>query len=235
MAPLTGREGPDRIEAGRFHESAPANARRSNRNSLLNQAIDTRPAGTRDNRIYMKPAPGCLPSHPRLLHWEMTVPTETGEYFSPRYERRSMSRYAFHLAALLPLLAVPGMLPADESQEAAMIPLLVTWRGSVANEKLLGDPPAAIGGPEEWKSLWETWKLPGDVPEVDFGECLVLVQATRGGRLRMSAKVDGKGDLSILAVATRDLRPGFRYALGVVRREGLVTVGGQPVPTASAE
>jgi hypothetical protein len=36
-----------------------------------------------------------------------------------------------------------------------------------------------------------------------------------------------KGDLQALAIATRDLRPGFRYAVLVVPREGVKTINGK--------
>ncbi|RPI73816.1 MAG: hypothetical protein EHM42_15970 [Planctomycetaceae bacterium] len=146
-----------------------------------------------------------------------------------------MSPSLLSAAALLPLFAVPAMLMSQEPRGPGTTPLLVTWRGSIADEKILGSPPVVIGNPDEWKKLWEGWKLPGEVPEVDFGRCLVLVQTTRGGRLRMSAKLDDGGDLTIAAVSTRDLRAGFRYAIGVVQRKGIKTVAGAEPPGLPAE
>jgi hypothetical protein len=33
-----------------------------------------------------------------------------------------------------------------------------------------------------------------------------------------------------VAISTRDLRPGFRYAIKSVSKEGVKTVNGQPLP-----
>ena len=137
---------------------------------------------------------------------------------------------------LLSIAVFPWMTLAGNAPPKEVVPMLVTWSGSVADEKLLGDAPAVmIGRPDDWKETWQSWKLPGDPPEVDFERCLVLVQTSRGGRLRMKVHVDDQGDASIQATATRDLRPGFRYMATVVLRAGIKTVGGKEPPRIEAQ
>jgi hypothetical protein len=45
------------------------------------------------------------------------------------------------------------------------------------------------------------------------------------------ATLDHKGDLTVLGFGTRDIRPGFRYVLGVVSREGVKSVNKKALPT----
>ena len=45
--------------------------------------------------------------------------------------------------------------------------------------------------------------------------------------MRLAPALDEKGDLKVLGAATMDLRPGFRYVIAVVRREGVRTVNGR--------
>jgi hypothetical protein len=42
--------------------------------------------------------------------------------------------------------------------------------------------------------------------------------------------LDDKGNLSLLSMATLDLRPGFRYVIATVSREGVKTIEGKPLP-----
>jgi phosphate transport system substrate-binding protein len=104
------------------------------------------------------------------------------------------------------------------------------WSGSVENEALEKIAPPFLTSAEGLGILWKAWGLKGDSPKVDFDESLVVVSTTRGGRLKVGYAIDEKDDLAAVAVATRDLRPGFRYHLGVVGRGGVASVNGVPVP-----
>jgi hypothetical protein len=53
---------------------------------------------------------------------------------------------------------------------------------------------------------------------------------TLGSKLRLSATLDDKGNLEVLGMATSDLRPGFRYVIATVSREGIKTVNGKMLP-----
>lgn len=124
------------------------------------------------------------------------------------------------------LVAVGGgrAVHAQDEAQPTKVPVLVLWRGSVDDENLLGEPPAVIGTQQELSDLWHNWKLAGEIPQVDFHEVLVVVQTTRGGRLNLQVR-HTNGALDLLALATRDLRPGFRYVIGVIPRAGLKTIG----------
>jgi hypothetical protein len=87
--------------------------------------------------------------------------------------------------------------------------------------------PEVILTEEGLKNLWKVWKIEASMPKVDFSRNLIVVQTTRGSRLRLSATMDDKGDLEVLGAATADLRPGFRYVVAVLSREGVKTVNGK--------
>lgn len=104
------------------------------------------------------------------------------------------------------------------------------WAGSVEDSGLLGKPPLAITTAKGWEAQWKAWKLEGEAPKVDFAKHFVVVQTTTGGKLNLRLKLTAEGDLKVAGLATRDLRPGFRYVLGTVPREGVKTVNGTPLP-----
>jgi hypothetical protein len=104
------------------------------------------------------------------------------------------------------------------------------WSGSVANEALQQSAPAVVVSEKGLKKLWEDWKIEGKVPEVDFKKEIVVVSTSRGSKLNLSAVLDDKGNLLVLGFGTRDLRPGFRYVLAAIPREGVKTVSGKELP-----
>lgn len=143
----------------------------------------------------------------------------------------SVTLWAVLLAAVTQWPGGANVRAQEETPAFTPVPQLVSWKGSVDDEDLLGEnPPVVVTSAEEWTKIWKAWKLPGEVPEVDFQRALVLIQTSRGGRLNMLVRKDAKHDVSIGGFATRDLRPGFRYAIGVVLRDGLATIGGKPIP-----
>ena len=105
-----------------------------------------------------------------------------------------------------------------------------TWAGSVADEGLQKDAPEVITDAKAFAKLWEKWKVGDKVPEVDFTKKLVAVVTSRGGSLRMTATRTEAGDLRVGGFGTRDLRPGFRYVIGVFDRDGVKTVNGKALP-----
>ena len=102
------------------------------------------------------------------------------------------------------------------------------WSGSIPDKTLLGKPAVAIGSQKAWEAQWNAWKL-GGIPKVDFEKHFVVLQTTEGGRLNLSLLLTAEGDLKVAALATRDLRPGFRYAMAAVPRADVKTVNGQPL------
>jgi predicted small integral membrane protein len=104
---------------------------------------------------------------------------------------------------------------------------LQQWSGSVDDLSLRQAAPEVILTKSGLKNLWQVWKVPGPVPPVNFSRNLVVVQTTRGSRLRLAATLDGHGNLQVLGLATRDLRPGFRYVIAVLSQKGVKTINGK--------
>lgn len=86
-----------------------------------------------------------------------------------------------------------------------------------------------IASTKSWEKLAKAWSIK-DPAKVDFDKEILVVATTVGSRLNLSTKLSAKGDLTILALATRDLRPGFRYAIKSVSKEGVKTVNGKELP-----
>ena len=117
---------------------------------------------------------------------------------------------------------------------AAPTPLKATntWMGSIDDEKLAKEMPAngVITNAKDFEKLVKAWKVAEKVPEVNFDKEIVLVAKTEGSKLTLNAALDQKGDLKALGLATRDLRPGFRYVIISVPKEGVKTVNGKELP-----
>jgi len=133
------------------------------------------------------------------------------------------------LAALTMVTAVSYPLSVFSANKKPVAPSQ-QWSGSVADLSLQKAVPAVILSEEGLENLWKVWKIEGSVPKVDFSRNLIAVQTTRGSRLRLSAALDEKGNLELLGLATRDLRPGFRYVAAVLSRKDVKTVNGQKLP-----
>jgi len=117
---------------------------------------------------------------------------------------------------------------------AAPTPLKATntWMGSIDDQKLAKEMPenGVITNAKDFEKLVKAWKVADRVPEVNFDKEIVLVAKTEGSKLTLNALLDEKGDLKAIGLATRDLRPGFRYVIISVPREGVKTVNGKELP-----
>jgi len=134
----------------------------------------------------------------------------------------------FLLAALAPLAALAAPLSADGADKKPIKPTM-TWMGSVEDEKLLKDMPLVITNAKDLEKVWKAWMIKGDVPKVDFGKEIAVIATTVGSRLNTSYALDGD-NLQVLGMATSDLRPGFRYVIATVPREGVKKVDGKDLP-----
>lgn len=134
------------------------------------------------------------------------------------------------LCGLVAALAILEMQANGAPAEKKTVKPLSEWFGSVADEKLEKTAPQVVVSEKAWAELWKQWQAKGEAPEVDFTKHFVLVVTTRGSRLMLSARLDDDGNLDPLAIATRDLRPGFRYILAVFPREGVKKVDGKELP-----
>jgi hypothetical protein len=138
-----------------------------------------------------------------------------------------------HLRGLLASLVALGLIALLASAvhaEAKEVKPTKQWTGSVEDEKLQKEAPTVIASAKTFEKVWKAWKPADKVPEVDFAKELVLVATTRGSRLSIRLLLEDSGNLKVGAIATRDLRPGFRYEMVVVPREGIKTVDGKEIP-----
>jgi hypothetical protein len=134
---------------------------------------------------------------------------------------------------LVPALFGAFLLAAVSAEDALAqkkkVEITKKYSGSVADEK--AHKPVAITTAKGLEAVWKEWKAAGDVPKVDFDKNIVVAVYTVGSRLNMAgANLDDNGNLSVLGIATRDIRPGFRYVLGVVSKDGVKTVDGKALP-----
>jgi hypothetical protein len=133
------------------------------------------------------------------------------------------------LGVLVPLVIV-AVVVSDARAEKKAVKLEKEWKGSIDDEALAKDAPTVIGDAKALEKLWNAWKIEGKAPAVDFTKELIIIATTSGSKLRLSASLDDKGNLEVLGMSTRDLRPGFRYVIATVSREGVKTVNGKKLP-----
>jgi hypothetical protein len=132
-----------------------------------------------------------------------------------------MSLAGFALIALFASEARAQKKPLKFTQE---------WKGSVADEAEQKGAPECITSAKGLEKLWKAWKIEGKVPKVDFDKEIIVIGTTRGSKLKLSASLDDKGNLTVLGLGTRDLVPGFRYVMATVPREGVKTVNKKDLP-----
>ena len=130
------------------------------------------------------------------------------------------------LMCMVLLLASVLPLPAGPPRGKPVHPLQ-QWSGSVDDLSLLTGMPEVTTSTAALEMLWQAWQVPHPLPRVNFSRELVVVATTRGSILRFGAVLDDQGDLRVRSVSTKDLRPGFRYVIAVVSREGVKTVNGK--------
>lgn len=89
-----------------------------------------------------------------------------------------------------------------------------------------------VAGPKAWARLWKAWHGDKEPPQVDFEKEIVLVAAGPGpnilkvGELKRSDQGNLKFDWSI----TERGGDGFVAMIVKVKREGIKTVNGEPLP-----
>jgi hypothetical protein len=132
-----------------------------------------------------------------------------------------MLRAAFALTALALILAPAA---ADEPKPK------VELSGSIADEALQKEMPAngVIVSQKGFDKLVKAWGIK-DAPKVDFAKDILIVGTWKGSSFSLLPSVKD-GDLSIGARGTKDLRPGFRWKIQSLSREGIKTVQGKELP-----
>jgi hypothetical protein len=124
------------------------------------------------------------------------------------------------------VLACPLIAQDTKGETKATVDLF----GSLDDETLMNESPpsSVIASTKAWEKLAKAWGIQNPA-RVDFDKEILVLATTRGSRLNLSTRLDDQGDLKIVAISTRDLRPGFRYAIKSVSKEGVKTVNGQPL------
>ena len=122
-----------------------------------------------------------------------------------------------------------ALVSTANAQDRKPLETLKEWRGDNPNEGLAKDSPKFITNAKDLEKLWKAWDIKEKLPEIDFSKEILLVETTRGSRLNLKATLDEKGDLQSLGLATRDLRPGFRYVMITVNKAGIKTIAGKAI------
>jgi hypothetical protein len=133
------------------------------------------------------------------------------------------------LAGVVAVAAV-ALFTADAPAQKTAVKPSKEWAGSVEDEALAKDAPACITSARGLEKLWKAWKIADKAPEVDFTREIVVLTTTRGSKLKFFAALDEKGNLMVGGLGTQDLRPGFRYVIATVSKEGVKTVNGKELP-----
>jgi hypothetical protein len=135
------------------------------------------------------------------------------------------------IRTLLAALALAVVFVPANADEPKKEKLTVDLFASVEDQTLAKKAPenGVIASQKAWEALAKDWGIK-DAPKVDFTKEILVVATTVGSRLNLNTKLSDKGDLTVLALATRDLRPGFRYAIKSVSRDGIKTVNGKELP-----
>jgi hypothetical protein len=139
-----------------------------------------------------------------------------------------MTRSLFAAALAVVAAFVPS---AAEEPKKEPAKLTVDLFASLDDRELQKQAPdnGVAASQEAWEKLAKAWDIK-EPAKVDFNKEILVVATTVGSKLNLSTKLDDKGDLKVLAVSTRDLRPGFRYAIKSVSKDGVKTVNGKPLP-----
>jgi len=101
-----------------------------------------------------------------------------------------------------------------------------TWQGSLDSEPNDGGMPVVISTAAGFAATWKKLGRAEAVPEIDWTKNVAVLATTRGSRINLRARIDAAGNLVTSGVATRDIRPGHRYSLGIFSRDGVTAVNG---------
>ena len=72
----------------------------------------------------------------------------------------------------------------------------------------------------EYEKIWRELGLTEEPGAVDFAKEVVVLSTTRGSRITFRLRDEGEGRLQVMSISTRDIRPGLRYAIAVIARQG---------------
>lgn len=104
------------------------------------------------------------------------------------------------------------------------------FRGETLAEISGPVPDQVILNAQDYESCWKRLGLEQAPGLVDFSREVVVLATTRGSWMGFRLQVEGEGKLRVLAISTRDIRPGLRYLFGVFDRKDWQEINGTPLP-----
>ena len=106
----------------------------------------------------------------------------------------------------------------------------VELSGSIEDEALQKEMPAngVIVSQKGYDALAKAWGIK-DAPKVDFAKEILVVGTWKGSVFNLKTAVKD-GDLTVSGFGTKDLRPGFRWKVQSISREGIKTIQGKELP-----
>lgn len=118
---------------------------------------------------------------------------------------------------------------ADEPGKLDVQPLR-EFHGTTTEEVTGPIPDELIKDQEAYQVAWEKLGLKESPGEVNFAHEALFLATTRGSRISLRLRDEGEGKLRVLAMATRDIRPGFRYVFGVFSKKDWQQINETPLP-----
>ena len=103
---------------------------------------------------------------------------------------------------------------ADEPAKRDPQPLR-EFHGTTTEEVSGPIPDELIKDQGAYEAAWRKLGLKESPGEVDFTQEALFIATTRGSRISLRLIDEGEGKLRVMAMATRDIRPGLRYVFGV--------------------
>ena len=134
----------------------------------------------------------------------------------------------FAFAALAACLSITASL-AQEPKTAPPGPT-VDITGSLEDLVLMREAPMSgvLVSQKSWEKLAASWGIK-DVPKVDFGKEILIVGTHRGTSFKFLTEKKN-ADLVVEVIGDKDVKPGFRYKILSVSRDGIKTVNGKELP-----
>lgn len=121
---------------------------------------------------------------------------------------------------LLCLSLVPfGMSEEAEKTELELKPMR-EWKGEAGPGVEKGPARSVILSFEEYEKLWKELGLDRSPGAIEFSTEFAVVVTSRGSGIAFRLRDEGEGKLKVMSIATRDIRPGLRYAIAVISRQG---------------
>lgn len=108
--------------------------------------------------------------------------------------------------------------PADETGKTELQPLR-EFRGERPEFDSSPIPEELILDEASYQVAWKALGLTESPGKVDFAQEALFLSTTRGSRIHLRLKDEGEGRLRVMAMATRDIRPGCRYVFGVFSKK----------------